>query len=89
MKHIRTEYLTTTRLFKLKRTLKKKEDKLREEILKKFTPIKTLSALKQFANVYTIGRDDDHTIFAGYDPITFFNTAKTTLVPLLKGNKGI
>ena len=83
LKHIRTEYLTTTRLCQIKRTLKKKEDKL------KFTPIKTLSTLKQFANVYTIGRDGDTTTFVGYDPITFLTTAGITLIPILEKNEGI
>ena len=50
---------------------------------------KTLSALKQFANVYTIGGEEDNTTFKGYDALTFLNTAKRTLVPLLKKNKGI
>ena len=89
LKHIRTEYLTTTRLCQIKRTLKKKEDKVREEALKKFVPRKTLSALKQFANVYTIGRDEDVTIFRGYDAISFLRTAGITLAPILKKNKGI
>ena len=89
LKHIRTEYLTTTRLCQIKRTLKKKEDKLKEEAIKKFVPRKTQSALKQFANVYTIGRDEDTTIFRGYDAISFLRTAGITLVPILKKYKGI
>ena len=89
LKNIRTEYLTTTRLCQIKRTLKKKEDKLKEEVVKTFVPGKTQSALKQFANVYTIGREGDETTFKGYDALTFLNTAKRTLVPLLKKNKGI
>ena len=89
LKNIRTEYLTTTRLCQIKRTLKKKEDKLKEEVVKKFVPRKTQSALKQFANVYTIREEGDKTTFKGYDALTFLNTAKRTLVPLLKKNKGI
>ena len=89
LKNIRTEYLTTTRLCQIKRTLKKKEDKLKEEAIKKFVPRKTQSALKQFANVYTIGEEGDNTTFKGYDALTFLRTAKRTLVPLLKKNKGI
>ena len=89
LKNIRTKYLTTTRLCQIKRTLEKKEDKVKEEVVKKFVPIKTQSALKEFANVYTIGREGDETTFKGYDALTFLNTAKQTLVPLLKKNKGI
>ena len=91
LKNIRTEYLTTTRLCQIKRTLKKKEDKLKEEVITRFVPRKTQSALKQFANVYTIGGEGDNTTFKGYDALTFLNTAKRTLVPLLKkkDNKGI
>ena len=89
LKHIRTEYLTTTRLCQIKRTLKKKEDKLKEEAIKKFVPRKTQSALKQFAYVYTIGREGDTTTFRVYDAISFLTTAGITLVPILKKNKGI
>ena len=70
LKHIRRGYLTTARLSKLKRTLEKKENKVKEEALKKFTPVKTQSALKAFANVYTIGRDAGKygcRDFLGYD----------------------
>ena len=89
LKNIRTEYLTTTRLCQIKRTLKKKEDKLKEEAIKKFVPRKTQSALKQFANVYTIGGEGDNTTFKGYDALTFLRTAGITLVQILKKNKGI
>ena len=98
LKHIRREYLTTARLSKLAKTLEKKENKVREEILKKFVPIKTQSALKQFAIVYTIGRDEETNSmvkiygspdFLGNDALTFLKTAGITLVPLLKKNKGI
>ena len=89
---IRRGYLTTARLSKLKRTLEKKENKVKEEALKKFTPVKTQSALKAFANVYTIGRDAGKygcRDFLGYDAYTFLRTARITLVPLLKKIKGI
>ena len=92
---IRRGYLTTARLCKLKRTLEKKENKVKKETLKKFLPIKTQSALKEFANVYTIGRDDRTRWtygcldFQGYDGLTFLKTARITLVPLLKKIKGI
>ena len=94
LRHIRRGYLTTARLCKLKRTLEKKENKAREETLKKFTPIKTQSALKEFANVYTIGRDSGTRWygcpdFEGYDGYTFLRVARITLVPLLKKIKGI
>ena len=95
LRRIRRGYLTTTRLCKLKRTLEKKENKAKEETLKKFLPIKTQSALKEFANVYTIGRDDGTGFvygcrdFRGYDGHTFLKTARITLVPLLKKIKGI
>ena len=89
LKNIRTEYLTTTRLCQIKRTLKKKEDKLKEVAIKKFVPRKTQSALKHFANVYTIGGEGDNTTFKGYDALTFLRTAGITLKPILKKNKGI
>ena len=98
LERIRRGYLTVARLSKLKRTLEKKEKKVGEEALKKFTPIKTQSALKEFAIVYTIGKDDiNHGLFRrygcpdfwGYDAYTFLRTAGLTLVPLLKKIKGI
>ena len=96
LRRIRRGYLTTARLCKLKRTLEKKENKVKEEVARKFIPVKSQSALKAFTNVYTIGRDDERNCraygcpdFWGWDGLTFFKTAKTTLVPLLKKNKGI
>ena len=95
---IRRGYLTTARLSKLKRTLEKKENKAKEEILKKFIPVKSRSALKEFAIVYTIGKDNVLTStdqrlgcpdFWGWDPFTFLKAAGITLVPLLIKNKGI
>ena len=89
LKHIRRGYLTVARLSKLKRTLEKKERKVREGTLKKFIPRKSQSALKEFAIVYTIGREEDEETFKGFDAITFLNMAGITLVPLLKKIKGI
>ena len=80
LKRIRREYLTVARLSKLKRTLEKKENKVKEEIVKKFMPVKSQSALKEFAIVYTIGRDDETNSmvkrygcpdFRGYDSFYF------------------
>ena len=98
LKHIRRGYLTVARLSKLKRTLEKKENNVKEEIVKKFTPVKSQSALKEFAIVYTIGKDDGvYAMFGiygcpdfwGYDSYTFLKTAGITLIPLLIMNKGI
>ena len=98
MKRIRRGYLTVARLSKLKRTLEKKENKVKKGILKKFTPRKSQSALKEFAIVYTIGLDTTENVifgilscpdFWGYDSYTFLKTAGITLVPLLIANKGI
>ena len=89
LKHIRRGYLTATRLSKLIKTLRKKENKVKEEVAKLFMPVKSQSALKEFAIVYTIGRDDDNMIFEGWDAHTFLKTAEITLVPLLIKNKGI
>ena len=98
LKRIRRGYLTVARLSKLKRTLEKKENKVKRELQKKFTPRKSQSALKEFAIVYTIGMDVKENIifgilgcpdFLGYDSYTFLKTASITLVPLLIANKGI
>ena len=89
VKNIRTKYLTSTRLRQIQRTLRKKEDKVREENIKLFEVSRTQSALKQFAVVYTIGKEEDHTIFKGYDGLSFLRGAGISLVPILKKNKGI
>ena len=89
VKNIRTEYLTSTRLGQIRRTLKKKEEKVREEVYKLFAVSRTQSALKQFAVVYTIGKEDDDTTFKGYDALTFLKMAGRPLVQILKTNKGI
>ena len=89
LKNIRMEYLTTTRLCQIKRTLKKKKDKVKEEALKLFVVRILQSALKQFARVYTIGEEGDDTTFKGYDALTFLNMARRPLVPILIKNKGI
>ena len=41
VKNIRTEYLTSTRLGQIRRTLKKKEEKVREEVYKLFAVSRT------------------------------------------------
>ena len=98
LKHIRRDHLTVARLSTLKRTLEKKEKKVQEEILKKFIPVKSQSALKAFAIVYTIGyhKASDSMVyrygcpdFWGWDYLPFLKTAGITLVPLLIKNKGI
>ena len=97
LERIRRGYLTVAGLSKLKRTLEKKEKKVGEEILKKFTPRKSQSALKNFAIVYTIGLTGHPDIlsyfgcldFVGYGAQKFLETAGLTLVPLLTKNKGI
>ena len=89
VKNIRTEYLTSTRLGQIQRTLNKKEEKVREDLIKLFVVSRTQSALKQFASVYTIGKEEDNTTFKGYDALTFLNMARRPLVQILKANKGI
>ena len=89
LEKIRRGYLTTTRLSKIKRTLEKKENKLKEEVVKKFVPRKTQSALKRFANVYVINGNEDPDAFSGYDAISFLRTAGITFIPILKKEKGI
>ena len=89
VKNIRTDYLTSTRLGQIQRTLRKKEEKVRMEHNKLFALSRTQSALKQFAIVYTIGKEEDDTSFKGYDALTFLNEARRPLVQVLKVNKGI
>ena len=82
IKNIKTEYLTSTRLKQIRKTLEKKEIQAEEERSRLFTPVVSESALREFARVYTIKGID------GYDGETFLNDAKDGIAKILRENKG-
>ena len=63
IRNIKREYLTSKRLKQIQKTLEKEE----EERSRLFTPVLSLSALSEFANVYTIKGNEvyDEELFLG------------------------
>ena len=78
IKTIKTEYLTSTRLKQIQKTLEEKERKAEEEHNRLFTLVESESALREFAKVYTINTID------GYDGRTFLNNAKDSITRVLR-----
>ena len=81
IRNLKREYLTSKRLKQIQKTLEEKEKKEEEERSRLFTPVLSLSALGEFANVYTINGND------AYDGRTFFRTAESSLTRVLRENK--
>ena len=81
IRNIKKEYLTSKRLKQIQKTLEEKEKKEEEERNRLFTPVLSLSALSEFANVYTINGNDV------YDGRTFFRIAESSLTRVLRENK--
>ena len=81
IRNLKREYLTSKRLKQKQKTLEEKEKKEEEERSRLFTPVLSLSALSEFANVYTINGND------AYDGRTFFRTAESSLTRVLRENK--
>ena len=67
IRNLKREYLTSKRLKQIQKTLEEKEKKEEEERSRLFTPVLSLSALSEFANVYTINGND------AYDGRSFFS----------------
>ena len=81
IRNIKREYLTSKRLKQIQKTLEEKEKKEEEERSRLFTPVLSLSALSEFANVYTINGNEV------YDGRIFFRTAEGSLTRVLRENK--
>ena len=81
IQNIKREYLTSKRLKQIQKTLEEKEKKEEEERNRLFTPVLSLSALNEFANVYTINGNEV------YEWRTFFRTAEGSLTRVLRENK--
>ena len=82
IQNIKREYLTSTRLKQIQKTLEKKERKAGEERSRLFTAVVSKSALKEFAIAYTINGIE------GYDGVTFLNVARDSITKILREHKG-
>ena len=83
MKNLKTDYITSSRLKKLTKTLETKERKAKEEHDKIFTFRKELSAFNNFTDQYVI--DGSNT----YDGLSFLMEAKSSIIKTLESNRGI
>ena len=83
MKNLKCDFLTSSRLKKLIKTLETKERKAKEEHDKIFTFRKELSAFNNFTDQYVI---DGSNI---YDGLSFLMEAKNSIISVLESNRGI
>ena len=81
MKNLKTDYITSSRLKKLTKTLEKKEKEAREEHDKIFTFRKELSAFNNYMNQYVINGDNT------YDGLSFLREAINSILGVL-GSSG-
>ena len=83
MKNLKTDYITSSRLKKITKTLETRERKAKEEHDKIFTFRKELSAFNNFTDQYVI--DGSNT----YDGLSFLMEAKNSIIKTLESNRGI
>ena len=83
MKNLKCDFITSSRLKKLTKTLETKERKAKEEHDKIFTFRKELSAFNNFTDQYVI---DGSNI---YDGLSFLMEAKNSIISVLESNRGI
>ena len=83
MKNLKCDFLTSSRLKKLIKTLETKERKAKEEHDKILTFRKELSAFNNFTDQYVI--DGSNT----YDGLSFLMEAKSSIINVLESNRGI
>ena len=83
MKNLKCDYITSSRLKKLTKTLEKKERKAKEEHDKIFTFRQELSAFNNFTDQYVIDGSDI------YDGRSFLMEAKNSIINVLDSNRGI
>ena len=83
IKNLKKDYITPGRLNKLSKQLEKKIKAVEEEQRRIFTPIKEASAFKNFTVQYVIKG------VPNYDPITFLNDARPTIINILNSNRNI
>ena len=83
MKNLNTDYITSSRLKKLTKTLETRERKAKEEYDKIFTFRQELSAFNNFTNQYVIDGSDI------YDGRSFLMEARDSIINVLDSNRGI
>ena len=83
MKNLKTDYITSSRLKKLNKTLEKKERQAKEEHDKIFTFRRETSAFNNYINQYVINGSDI------YDGLSFLREAKNSIINVLNSNRGI
>ena len=83
IKNLKTDYITSSKLKKLTKTLEKKERQAKEEHDKIFTFRKELSAFNNYIDQYVIEGSDI------YDGLSFLREAKNSLINVLDSNRGI
>ena len=81
IKNLKSDLLTSRRLEQMQKTLEKRERRAREEHDRIFQFEESLSALREFAKVYTIKGSDV------YDGRTFLNEARNSITSILRRNK--
>ena len=82
MKNLKTDYITSSRLKKLNRTLEKKERQAKEEHDKIFTFRRETSAFSNYINQYVIDGSDI------YDGLSFLREARNSIINVLDSNRG-
>ena len=83
MKNLKCDYITSSRLKKLTKTLEKKERKAREEHDKIFTFRQKLSAFNNFTDQYVMDGSDI------YDGLSFLQEAKDSIINILSTSGNI
>ena len=83
VKNLKRDYITPTRLRKLSKQLEKKEEEVKKERERIFTPILEASAFKHFTNQYVING------VKFYDPISFLKDATPTITNIMNSNRNI
>ena len=81
--NLKRDYITPTRLKKLTKQLEKKEEEVKKERERIFTPILEASAFKKFTNQYVINGVEL------YDPISFLKDATPAITNIMISNRNI
>ena len=83
LKNLKCDFLTSSRLKKLTKTLETRERKAKEEHDKIFTFRQELSAFNNFINQYVMDGSDI------YDGLSFLKEAQNSIINVLDSNRGI
>ena len=84
IKNLKKDYITPARLKKLSKQLERKIKKAEEEKERIFTPIKEVSAFKNYTTQYVIKNSDP-----SYGPLTFLKDASPVIINIFNSNRNI